>query len=135
MGVAAEVIDIEHDQPRAGDVLLVDTNVWFWHTYTRASQGGRPPMPRQAREYPRYVKKALQARAKPWHHDLMFAELAHLIERVECDIFARTSPGAPSTAGTVTVPIKQFRNQPTQRVQVLAEIESSWNKSSACPAR
>lgn len=128
MGVAAEVIDIEHDQPRGSDVFLVDTNVWFWQTYTGASQGAKPPRSYQSTSYPRYVKKALQARAKLWHHDLMFAELAHLIERVECDIFARTFPGASAAAGTATLPIKQFRNQPTQRAQVLAEIEDSWKQ-------
>lgn len=123
MSAVAEVIDIEHDQPRAGDVFLVDTNVWLWHTYTRASQGAKPPMRHQATYYPRCVKRALQVRAKLWHHDLMFAELAHLIERVECDIFTRTMP-----AGTTPASVKKFRSQSVQRAQVLAEIDSSWKQ-------
>jgi len=37
--VQAEVVDIRTDRPRATDIFLVDTNVWFWTTYAIASQG------------------------------------------------------------------------------------------------
>ena len=41
--VQAEVVDISADTPKTEDAFLVDTNVWYWLTYSRASQSARPP--------------------------------------------------------------------------------------------
>ena len=41
--IQANVVDIRKDLPKSNDVFLVDTNVWYWITYTRASQSGQPP--------------------------------------------------------------------------------------------
>jgi hypothetical protein len=34
--VRANVIDIQRDRPQTGDRFLVDTNVWYWLTYSRS---------------------------------------------------------------------------------------------------
>jgi len=48
--VQAEIVDIRTDAPLASDSFLVDTNVWGWTTYTRASLGKRGPTRRQSRD-------------------------------------------------------------------------------------
>lgn len=32
--VQAEVVDIRSDAPKNEDIFLVDTNAWYWYTYT-----------------------------------------------------------------------------------------------------
>jgi hypothetical protein len=41
--VQAEVVDISADTPKTEDAFLVDTNVWYWLTYSRrpAPKGGK----------------------------------------------------------------------------------------------
>ncbi|MBG1240155.1 hypothetical protein [Nostoc sp. NZL] len=36
LSIQADIIDIKTDNPQQGDIFLVDTNVWFWQTYTNA---------------------------------------------------------------------------------------------------
>ena len=50
--VQAEVVNINVDTPRAEDVFMVDTNVWYWLTYSKASQCARPPAYYQISKYP-----------------------------------------------------------------------------------
>lgn len=35
--IAADIIDVRVDTPKPEDVFLVDSNVWYWMTYTKAS--------------------------------------------------------------------------------------------------
>jgi hypothetical protein len=37
--IQADIIDIKTDTPQQGDIFLVDTNIWFWQTYTNAGFG------------------------------------------------------------------------------------------------
>jgi hypothetical protein len=39
--VQAEVVDIWSDAPKNNDIFLVDTNAWYWYTYTNASISSR----------------------------------------------------------------------------------------------
>jgi precorrin-8X/cobalt-precorrin-8 methylmutase len=39
LNIQADIIDIKTDNPQQGDIFLVDTNVWFWQTYTNAGFG------------------------------------------------------------------------------------------------
>ncbi|MEH1789193.1 MAG: hypothetical protein V7L23_27350 [Nostoc sp.] len=54
--VQAEVVDIRSDSPNKDDIFLVDTNVWYWYTYTNPSISSRPY---QIIEYPSYLAKAI----------------------------------------------------------------------------
>ena len=35
--ILADVVDIRNDTPKSDDVFMVDTNVWYFTTYTKAS--------------------------------------------------------------------------------------------------
>jgi predicted nucleic acid-binding protein len=119
--IQAEVVDIQSDIPKAGDVFFVDTNVWFWMTYPRAKQAKQPPRPYQRRSYPAYFKKARKATAKLYHCGLSFAELAHQIEKVRQEIFVRTSGRAIGT--------KEFRhNYALERIRVVTAVQTVWRR-------
>jgi hypothetical protein len=53
------VVDIHSDTPSSSDIFLVDTNVWYWMTYQRASSGDQPPKSYQTNQYPSYISQAL----------------------------------------------------------------------------
>ena len=82
--IAANVVDIRTDNPSGEENFFVDTNVWYWITYTRASSSA---LPYQITDYPNYVNSVLEAGGKIYQNGLSFAELAHLIERTELGIF------------------------------------------------
>jgi len=118
--IHAEVVDITRDTPRTEDAFLVDTNVWYWMTYTRASQSARPPALYQTTNYPAYTNAALAAGARIYQSGLSLAELTHLIEKAEREIYERTK----GQVGT-----KEYRhNFPNERTQVIAEIQSAWSQ-------
>ncbi len=127
--VQAEVVDINADKPKAEDIFLVDTNVWYWMTYTRASQCTRPPASYQTSSYPDFTNAALGVGAKIFQSLLSLAELAHLIERAEYEIFAQTNP--------VTFPDpskfdKNFRHSRiNERKQTVSEIKTAWAQASS----
>lgn len=115
--IRADVIDINSDVPGRGDKLLVDSNVWYWMTYSQASYGmdsWRLPL---ISIYPGYVNNALAAGAKLFYCGLSLAELAHLIEKTEHQIF------------NVTLKPKEFRhNYPQARAKVVAEVQAAWGQ-------
>ena len=119
--VNADVIDISKDNPKPEDSFLVDTNVWYWMTYNRASLSVNHPLSYQVRSYPTYVNNAIKAKSKLFCCSLSFAELAHLIEKTEYDIFSKTSSSP--------IKPKEFRhNYPVERNNVVAEIDTSWGQ-------
>ena len=81
--IAADVVDIQTDTPKKDDKFFIDTNVWFWMTYTQASNSARHY---QITNYPSYVNSILDAGGSVYQNGLSFAELAHLIEKTELDI-------------------------------------------------
>ena len=112
--IRADVIDIRQDTPKPDDVFLVDTNVWYWLTYTRT------PKSYQTKDYPSYINKALSAKSQLHRCGLSLAELAHLIERTELEIFSKAS-------GFDKNKKKEFRhNYPTERTNVVSEIQAAW---------
>lgn len=116
--VQAAVVDLSTDTPQAADVFLVDTNVWYWLAYSRASQSVRPPLSYQTTLYPGYINAALGVGARLLHSGVSLAELTHVIEQVERDIYAAAS-GPIST--------KEYRhNLPYERRRVCAEIQAAW---------
>ncbi|MBX9259284.1 hypothetical protein H1Q63_36090 [Desmonostoc muscorum CCALA 125] len=112
--VQAEVVDIRSDAPKNNDIFLVDTNAWYWYTYTNASISSRPY---QITEYPSYIAKAISANSLLLYCGLSLAELAHNIEQTEREIF---SP---------TLKSKEYRhNFPTERAKVVAEVQAAWSQ-------
>jgi predicted nucleic acid-binding protein len=118
--IKADVVDIRKDAPTDEDVFLVDTNVWFWMTYTRASMADQPPRPNQLKDYPDYLSQALSAKARLTNCGLSLSELAHRIEVTEFEVYR----GSHSRTTK-----KEFRhNDPNERNNVAAEIESVWSQ-------
>ncbi len=116
--VHADVIDIRTDTPQPTDGFLVNTNVWYWLVYTRASMGSNPPRTRQLTDYPVYINQALANGAQLRSCGLTMAEIVHLIEKTEREIY---------NAATAFVPTKEFRhNFPAERRNVVSEVRSAW---------
>jgi predicted nucleic acid-binding protein len=112
--VQAEIVDIRSDTPKKEDIFLVDTNVWYWQTYTNASTSSRLY---QITDYPSYVAKAISANSLLLYCGLSLAELAHNIEQTERQIF---SP---------TIKVKEYRhNYPAERTKVIAEVQAAWSQ-------
>src|SRR3972149_5699033 len=112
--IQADVVDIRQDIPKPDNIFLVDTNVWYWLTYTRA------PKNYQTKDYPSYINKALLAKSQLHKCGLSLAELAHLIERTELEIFSKAS-------GFDKNKKKEFRhNHPIERTHVVSEIQAAW---------
>lgn len=120
LAVNADVIDIQRDHPQQSDLLLVDTNVWCWFAYIRITLSGRPPDKAKIQNYIAYIGSALAADATLARSGLSFAELAHVIERTECDIYnsGRKNP----------VYGKYFRNISSARQSVVALIDAAWEQ-------
>jgi len=121
--VQADVVDITGDTPLATDAFWVDTNVWYWQTYSRASM--RPsrmqPRPWQVTNYSGYLQNCVIAGSALHWIGLSLSELGRLIEDSEREI-AETSAAIP--AGTKP---KEFRHDyPGLRSGVVTEIENSW---------
>lgn len=116
--IVADIIDITNDNPRTSDIFLIDTNVLYWMTYTRASQANPPPFPNQITTYPSYLGKAIKARSKLYRCGLSLAELAHIIEKNEREIFNRSH---------IPIKTKEFRHSHASEHQnVVTEIQSAW---------
>ncbi|MHC5779596.1 hypothetical protein [Nostoc sp.] len=112
--VQAEVVDIRSDAPKNNDIFLVDTNAWYWYTYTNASISSRYY---QITEYPSYIAKAISANSWLSYCGLSVAELAHNIEQTEREIFSSTLKS------------KEYRhNFPNERSKVVAEVQAAWSQ-------
>lgn len=120
LAVNADVIDIQRDHPQQSDLFLVDTNVWCWFSYVRITLSARPAGKVKIQKYVAYIGSALAADATLARSGLAFAELAHVIERTECDIYnwGRKNP----------VYGKAFRNISSARQSVVALIDAAWNQ-------
>jgi predicted nucleic acid-binding protein len=117
--VNAEVVDIRGDAPKDSDVFLVDTNVWFWLTYTRVSLSDAKPY--QTTDYPDYVQRALTTNALLSFCGVNLAELAGVIEQAERKIHNGRSGKIES--------VKYFRhNFPAQRIAVTTEISTAFSQ-------
>ncbi len=117
--VRAKVVDIRRLMPNTSGSFLVDTNVWYWITYPRASEGDKPPHPNQTRYYPNFIKKILDSKGKLYRSDLSLSELTSLIERTELDIYNNETG--------LDFELKQFRHEhPKERLEVVDQTLISW---------
>lgn len=122
--INADIVDIKNDSPKIEDKYIVDTNVWYWTAYTRATLGKKPPAKSSTLYYPSYIKKALQANSGLKCTSFSLAELAHLIECVEFEINS-------AKLKLHNTQRKEFRhNFPTERSNVVSEIKAAWNQVS-----
>ncbi|NEU77183.1 hypothetical protein PI95_032980 [Hassallia byssoidea VB512170] len=114
--VQAEVVDIQSDAPKNDDIFLVDTNAWYWYSYTNASISS---CAYQITEYPSYIAKAISANSLLLYCGLSLAELAHNIEQTQKGIFS-SNPKFSS---------KDYRhNYSTERAKVVAQVQAAWSQ-------
>lgn len=127
LNVQADVIDITTDTPKPDDILLVDTNVWLWETYGNATINPRtlntkPNVEEKKRKYSSYLGLALPNGTKLKYCGLILAELAHVIEKTEYEIFKRRNQ-------LNSLKIKQYRhNHPQEHQYVWAIIQLAWSQ-------
>ncbi len=118
--IMADVINIKNDIPQKQDIFLVDTNVWFWQTYTNAAFGIKSRDRYKLVDYPNYLNQALINGATLTYSGLTLAELAHIIEKTEYEIYKQSHP---------TISPKQYRhNYPLERLKVVGEVDLAWNQ-------
>jgi predicted nucleic acid-binding protein len=119
--VRASIINIENDAPGPSDRLLVDTNVWYWTCYSRASLTDHPPERYQSKLYPAYVQEVIAAKGMLLRCAFIFSELCELVERSERQVHNGTlAPGSELTP-------KGFRHGDSAlRAQVRSEVELAW---------
>lgn len=112
--VQADVIDISSDTPQKEDIFLVDTNVWYWLTYTSATFSA----PHQG-TYSNYIEDAVKTGATLCCSGLSLAELAHLIERNEKQLSITYK----------SINSKEYRhNYPLERAKVVSQVQNTWNQ-------
>lgn len=114
--VSATVVDLRNDTPKPTDKFFVDTNVWYWLTYSRTTHQSY-----QTKDYPKYIQKTLKEQSKLYKSGLSFSEIAHSIERNEREIFNKTN--------STFVKTKEFRhNYPEEYKNIVQEIQTSWQQ-------
>jgi predicted nucleic acid-binding protein len=119
--IQAQIVDIRVDIPRSEDALMVDTNVWYWHTYTNAIVSA---LPYQIDKYPDYLGQAILAKSILCHTGLSLSELSHLIEKTEYNLFVASEKLDPKVFKA-----KKYRhNYPDERKKVTKEIETAWSQ-------
>jgi hypothetical protein len=121
LNIQADIIDIKTDNPQQGDIFLVDTNVWFWQTYTKNAGSGANAS--EFSIYLTYLNQALVNGAALTYSGLILAELAHIIERTEYKIYMQSH---------AYLPLKEYRhNYLNERINVVAEVQSAWSQVKA----
>ena len=121
--IQADIIDIKTDTPQQSDIFFVDTNVWFWQTYTNAGFGANSYQLSNYPNYPNYINLALSNGATLTYSGLTLAELAHIIEKTEYDIYVKSNG---------YLRIKEYRhNYPIERANVVTEVQLAWSQVKA----
>jgi predicted nucleic acid-binding protein len=119
LDIKADIINTRFDKPKHSDVFFVDTNIWYWITYSNASHTAKYS---QVNDYMTYLGKLRSVSSKLVRCNLTLAELAHIIEDTEFKIFCHMRGLNPEK-----YPKKEFRhNFQKEREKVVKEIESSW---------
>lgn len=121
--VRAQVVDITIDKPQKNDSFLVDTNVWYWLTYTKASFSANPPKPYQVTAYSGYISNVIANGSMIYRIGASLPELAHSIEATEYEIYSRLCGISPPPQK------KEFRhNNAGDRQVVISEIKAAWSQ-------
>ncbi|NUM33665.1 MAG: PIN domain-containing protein [Candidatus Brocadiae bacterium] len=113
--IQADIVDIRSDIPKANDIFLVDSNVWFWLAYPTASQSSSYY---QTQDYPKYVNDALANGSIICGTGISLAELAHQIEKTEYEIYS---------ASVNRIPPKEYRHNITkEHPRIISEVQAAW---------
>ncbi len=124
--ISAKVVDVTVDVPKSTDAFLIDSNIWYWVGYTKASLSAKY---NPYRDYSNYLNQSLSEASKLYKCTLSFAELAHSIERSEWEIFQQTPQGSAVHNK------KDYRhNFPVERQKVVREIEFTWTLAESMTA-
>jgi predicted nucleic acid-binding protein len=118
--IHADVVDIAQTNPQGTDCFLVDSNVWLWMTYSNAGHSEPAWRGTVRSQYAGFVQKASTADAKLYWCGLSLAELAHVIEKTEREIYA--------TYVKRINPKEYRRNFPEERSRVVLEIKAAWGQ-------
>jgi predicted nucleic acid-binding protein len=130
LSVQATVIDLRSDCPRPGDLFLVDTNAWLWQTYPNVSAVPKQPtqvarVGQKIREYSSYLQAARNVGSTLAYSGLILAELAHVIEKSEFEIYRRNNE-------PTRLSFKEYRhNLASERLNVVDLVELSWAQVAA----
>ncbi|PJF36060.1 MAG: hypothetical protein CUN49_07400 [Candidatus Thermofonsia Clade 1 bacterium] len=119
INLRASVVSVRDDQPRSSDVFLLDTNVLYWTCYEKALSlaSQQEQDSRKASLYSAYVNRALSVGATLTKCIVSLAELAHVIERDEWEIFRRSEP---------EIKLKDYRHQLDKRREVVEQFQMAW---------
>lgn len=101
---------------------MVDTNVWWWAAYAFAPElpAEKKPRPYQLSAYPNFLKQAKLAGALLHWSPLTWPELAHHIERTECEMAKYY--GSPDALNA-----KAYRhNNAIERARVVQVFTDAW---------
>ena len=121
--VKATVVDLRLDTPKAGDRFYVDTNAWFWTVYSKLRLLPPSSNKKEKPDYPAYLKKVLNMGGQLHWCGLSLAELAHLIESTEFEIYRNTHPTSVISLA------KEYRHNLTgERANVVSEIKLAWSQ-------
>lgn len=116
--VRAQVVDIRTDSPRPADCFLVDTNVLAWAHYPASALSYHGSLLPQATDYVPYLGLVRASGAVRYRTGLSLAEMAHLVEQKELEIYG---------AAVATLTTKEYRhNQPAERARVVGEVQRAW---------
>ncbi len=117
--VEATVVDLRTDAPKASDKFWVDTNVWFWMTYSSATMD--PRRQQQSAPYIKYLQHCYRQGCTISWSPLQLSELGHQIEKMEYEI-AKQAGAIP---GYTTA--KEYRhNNAAERARVAKVIQTAW---------
>lgn len=113
--ILSNVYNLDAFTPSSDDSFFVDTNIWYWLTYSK----GIPPKRAFLNKYNNFISLALGNDSTLFHSGLSLSELAHIIESTERKIHEQLI--------NKVIPTKEFRyNYPKERIAAVNEIETSW---------
>lgn len=113
--ILSNIYNLETFTPSSNDSFFVDTNIWYWLTYSKGIPQKRPFL----NKYNNFISLALGNNSNLYHSGLSLSELAHIIEGTERKIHEQLIQK--------TIATKEFRyNYPNERNAAINEIETSW---------
>lgn len=115
--IHANIYDISVVKPKKEDIFLVDTNVWFWMTYPTATHTATHY---QTISYPNFLNDILNVGATLLRINLSLAELSHIIETTEHEIYSNY---------VKKISLKEYRhNFKEERQRIVSNINTCWQQ-------
>jgi predicted nucleic acid-binding protein len=120
-----QVLNLYKHNPVSNEKYFVDTNVWYWTSYVSSKTilAKEYSNKYQLETYPQFIEKAINNGSTLCYSPLTLAELAHVIENAEHQLYMQQN--------VITIEKKVYRKITAQREKVLAEIEAAWAQVTA----